>query len=268
MRMRLVQKLRTYSTLIKKVFQSRSFYASAVFWGLTSSFLFFFMQASLWTALLQDGQRDGIGFSEVITFLVVRSIAAPFSGSRISWLISRPFKSGDIATMFIRPLEIREQVYCEELGAGVFRFLVEGVPLALCAILVYGIAPPASPLIGIASALSLVVGAIIGNQLNYLIAQFVFWFKSDYYTKFLSGALVLVFGGTMVPIWFYPEWLRQMCRVLPYQLIFFRPVEAYLGREESVLATLALGVAWVIALLVANRLLWRAARRVVVIQGG
>ena len=260
--------LKTQITLIKKTFKSHTAYPAAIFWGLVSSFLFFFIQASLWSALLDEGQYEGIGFSHMITYLFVRVCSEPFTGFRLSWFITRPFKMGDLAIAFVRPLSFKEQIYCEALGTGMFRFLVDSLPLMVMVMLVYSVILPVSLLNSMIFVLTLFLGLIIGNQLNYIIGLFVFWFKSDYYTKFLSGALVLIFGGTMVPIWFYPEGLARICSFLPYQLIVFRPMEIYLGREDNPFFVVALALFWIILLALIENIVWCSAKKIVVIHGG
>ncbi|MBA3379063.1 MAG: ABC-2 family transporter protein, partial [Chloroflexia bacterium] len=79
-----------------------------------------------------------------------------------------------------------------------------------------------------------------------------------------------LFAGTMVPLWFYPDGLRTLANVLPFQFLAFFPAATWMGELSGpeIGRNLALGLAWATALLGSCWWLWSRIVRRLVIQGG
>jgi len=76
--------------------------------------------------------------------------------------------------------------------------------------------------------------------------------------------------GALIPLVFFPDWLRAMAAVLPFQGMVSTPALVYLGMMDGPTTALMLGVQafWAIGLILLGRLVWRSAQRVVTINGG
>ena len=88
---------------------------------------------------------------------------------------------------------------------------------------------------------------------------------------YLSFSLVSrLLSGSLVPLWFMPEWLRVLAGLLPFQATTFTPVAIYLGTLTGTAMWRALGISavWVIILGVVLRLSWHRVLNRVVVQGG
>ena len=78
------------------------------------------------------------------------------------------------------------------------------------------------------------------------------------------------FTGALVPLWFFPPWLRQLANLLPSQAQTFIPLAIYIGQVPAHEIPTALGiqVGWVIVLLALVWVVWQRTMRRVVVQGG
>jgi ABC-type uncharacterized transport system permease subunit len=88
---------------------------------------------------------------------------------------------------------------------------------------------------------------------------------------YLSFTLVSrLLSGSLVPLWFMPEWLRIVAGLLPFQATTFTPVAIYLGTINGAALWRSLGIsaAWVVILAVVLRLSWNRVLNRVVVQGG
>ena len=79
-----------------------------------------------------------------------------------------------------------------------------------------------------------------------------------------------LFGGALIPLWFFPAELRAIADWLPFQSMLFAPIAIYLGQLTGgdTVRAIALQLLWVLALYIAVRAVWRHAMRRVVLQGG
>jgi len=84
--------------------------------------------------------------------------------------------------------------------------------------------------------------------------------------RFLSEFL----SGGLVPLWFLPAWARWIAELLPFQSLAHLPLSIYIGKIEGVAIWIALlkQAAWIAVLSALAWLVWKAAERKIVIQGG
>jgi ABC-2 type transport system permease protein len=90
-----------------------------------------------------------------------------------------------------------------------------------------------------------------------------------------AAMLILLFAqnllsGVYAPLWFFPDWFVTMSAFLPFQATLSVPLSLYVGRIplSDAVCQLSVQAAWVVALALFTRLLWRRAARRVISQGG
>jgi ABC-2 type transport system permease protein len=93
--------------------------------------------------------------------------------------------------------------------------------------------------------------------------------------KNASVVLILKFtqnllSGAYAALWFFPAWFRTVSAFLPFQYTIGVPLSLYIGRAPTadVAGQLAVALAWMVALAIATRLLWRKASLRISTQGG
>jgi ABC-2 type transport system permease protein len=130
--------------------------------------------------------------------------------------------------------------------------------------------PPGSAAVAAVFGLSVLLGQWVLYYVMLVIDQLCFW-------TLRNGAaiLILVFAqnllsGVYAPLWFFPDWFITLSRFLPFQATLSVPLSLYVGRipVSQAAPQLALQAAWVVALALFTRLLWRRAARRVISQGG
>jgi ABC-2 type transport system permease protein len=76
----------------------------------------------------------------------------------------------------------------------------------------------------------------------------------------------LFFSGLIMPLTFFPTWLREVARGLPFSSFLQTPVDVWLGKYRG--WEIALQVVWAVVLLAVGQVVLRRATRRVVVQGG
>jgi ABC-2 type transport system permease protein len=151
-----------------------------------------------------------------------------------------------------------------------FEFSSALVVGAIVATVFGGIALPADPLHLTAFLLSAFLATLIKFGLVYCVSMTAFW------TTGIDGIMVgrvaiqNIFSGALIPLVFFPDWLRAIAAVLPFQGMISTPALTYLGKMDGPTTALMIGVqaVWAIGLILLGRLVWRGAVRAVTINGG
>ena len=119
-------------------------------------------------------------------------------------------------------------------------------------------------------AVSLVLAYAISILASLILALLVFWTYETHGVTAIYSFVTQFFAGALVPLWFFPDGLRAVAELLPFQTQAYLPLSIYIGRLAGGDALRGLGVQvfWIVALFVISNALWRRAIRRVVIQGG
>ena len=82
--------------------------------------------------------------------------------------------------------------------------------------------------------------------------------------------IVQLFSGLLVPIAFFPECLKMLSMVLPFQAVAYIPLNLYLGKStgNDALISIAVQIGWVVVLYSLGRFFWTHAAEKLTLQGG
>ncbi|MER7921840.1 ABC-2 family transporter protein [Streptomyces sp. NPDC096057] len=229
--------------------------------------------ASLWRGLYaHTGPTAGLTRDQAVTYAVLAVLA-----SRLRELdqyagrdtVLQHMHFGTIIYWYLRPLPPQRYYALRAFGEQVYglAWALTGYVVCLAAGVV---APPKSAAVAGVFALTMLLGQLVLYYVMLVIDQLCFW-------TLRNGAamLILIFAqnllsGVYAPLWFFPGWFLTMSGFLPFQATLSVPLSIYVGRVplSDAGAQLALQAAWVVALSLFTRFLWRRAARRVVAQGG
>jgi len=224
----------------------------------------------IWTAVYAGRSiTDGVELSELIAFITLAQLQTWIMFPRIADYIQERVHDGKIALDLARPVPFLGQLLAHQVGAtaAYLPFVLLAVPLAF---LVGGFVPPASLATGFLYLLSLGLGYLVATLMGMLLGLISFWTLQTWGVISIYDYANQFFTGALVPLWFFPAWLRQIANLLPFQAQAFIPLSIYLGQvpEHALLATLGIQVGWVALLFALAWVVWQRAMRRVVIQGG
>jgi ABC-2 type transport system permease protein len=179
-------------------------------------------------------------------------------------------RTGDVAVDLGRPVHPVAAWLAEDLGragqACLVRFLV---PLLIGGLL-FGLRVPEQPVTVPLFLLSGVLGVVVSFGARLLMNLTAFWLLDvrGVVSLFMVSSNVLC--GLIVPVAFFPDWLRVVAYATPFPSMLQTPVDIAVERLSGVDTLVALGVqaAWAAALLAAGVLMLRRGTRRLVVQGG
>lgn len=260
--------MRSMLEFIKAGFKQRMIYRSSTLWGLVASALVLFLQIKLWQVLLSSSAiQDSRTLTDMVAFLVINALLAALTKCNAAETLAALIGDGSISCSLTRPISLKKQVVCERIGMNLHFMLFTVLLPAVVAIAVYGISLP-NLQNGLMFAVSAVLGAVIIFEIQYILGMVAFFLTTVWFASFYITGFMTLFGATAIPLWYYPEWLANLCYFLPFRYITYEPILIFLQNAANPLQTILVQLLWIGGLCLLEKLVWRRAERKLVVQGG
>jgi ABC-2 type transport system permease protein len=96
-----------------------------------------------------------------------------------------------------------------------------------------------------------------------------FWYMRGWQSTII-WILNRLFSGAYIPLWFFPQILVTISYFLPLRLMYFAPISIFLGTVTPLdcLYIILQQFGWMFVLYAVIMVMWRAAIKKLVIQGG
>ena len=246
-------------------------YRAGVVSGLSIALLRILLLDVVWTAVYSaQGSVEGPPPGELITFLTLAQLQLLVLQPSLVTYIQRRIHEGQIGFDLVRPLPFLGQLFAQQAGAtvGLVPFVLAALPFAL---LVGGLAPPASPSALIAWAISLVLAWLIATLVGLLMGLIAFWTVETLGVQVIYNFATQFLGGALAPLAFFPAVLRSLADWLPFRAIASVPIELYTGFRsgaDGVAEALALQLLWIGVLGVVALFTWSQAKRAITVYRG
>lgn len=251
-------------------FRNNMAYRFEYIMGIFDTLLSFVVYWSIYRALYGGAEEvGGVTFSMVATnFIISLGLNSAFAKNEM--FLQDKIKQGSIANELLKPVNFKLRMLFEDLGEGFFHVLFHFLPTVCIAALFADLQAPSSA----GNLLLCVVSALLGYLVLWLISFIVqvwsFWLFSVWGLITMKNALIKILAGALIPLWFMPDWLRQIIKFTPFDSIYFTPVQIYLGELQGWQLLLNFGrqVVWIVILYALSEFFWRRGIKKLVIQGG
>lgn len=260
-----------YVEFLKKSFQQRYVYRANSYFYILSSLFTLFIQISIWSALYsKKSVIDGISFKDMVNYVIINMLVLSLTKSNIGNKMANKVRDGSIAADFIRPISIKHYFISEQLGENCFHTLFNTLPVCIFSAVFLKFGITLNFFILVLFIISVINGVVLIYYINYTFGLLAFWFKNSLYVNWFLGAFFSLFGGTFVPLWFYPSLLYKMSKVLPFRLVSFEPISIYLGKLSTVesVKVIVVQFLWIILLMIIEKFIWKKAQMLITVQGG
>ncbi|WP_126425362.1 ABC transporter permease [Brevibacillus marinus] len=243
-----------------------NYYSGVIVYGINIGAYYF-----LWTAIYA-GQETlaGMSVEQMTAYVAIAWMSRAFYFNNIDMEIAQDVREGKVAIEMIRPYPYLLVKAAQALGEGLFRLLFFAVPgMALVSLFLPLTFPPTAEAWG-AYLLSLLLAFLINTELNLLTGVLTFFFFRNDGLMWAKRVIVDLLSGLILPISFFPGWAQAVLNWLPFQAINYFPSMIFAGAAAHRAAgeAIMLQALWAVVLLVPLTVLWRRARRNLIVQGG
>ncbi|MFE7061310.1 ABC transporter permease [Sutcliffiella sp. NPDC057660] len=242
------------------------YWADVVSTLLRLSIMYFF-----WLAVYQNRTEiSAISFDSMITYVVIAMMLESYVSGAGDQL-ARNIKNGDIALELLKPYDYLTKLIFMDFGSKANSFVRTTIPMFIVAMVFIGIQAPLSWQSFLLFLPSMIIGVLIGTQLDLIIGVLAFWTVNVWGLRVLREAVIKFFSGALIPLTLFPDWFQQVSSFLPFQAMIFVPVAIYTGQipfGTEALMAVATQFFWLVALFFLVRIVWSQAVKKVTVFGG
>lgn len=179
----------------------------------------------LWKSIYSGGGYeliDGFSLKMMIWYLVMTEIVT-LSTTNYYQEVSTDIKTGNIAYLLNKPYHYVTYCFSNNMGKIIVKMFVNIVVGSLVAIIFVG------PLIQMRLYqlaflfISLLFGICINYFINFALALSAFWVEENVAFRWIFQKLVFTLGGMLLPLDFFPKWLGDISKLLPFSYITYAP---------------------------------------------
>ncbi len=267
--------MKAYFTYFKLKFISGLQYRAAALAGIATQFFFGIVYIMVYVAFYETGEKDlPMNLSQVISYLWLNqaffALINQFTkDSEIFSLI----RKGGISYEFIRPKNLYFMWYFKIVGQKLAHTALRFLPILIVSMLLpapYHLLFPSSFSHFLLFLFSLFVGTLLVTALTtlYPILTLITLSEKGIVNAFITTANIL--SGTIVPVSFFPPFLRFISKILPFQYVSDLPFQIYTGAIsfQDAFVNVFIQIIWLFLLIVIGELLMKKIMKRVTVQGG
>ena len=265
----LARRFEPYLEFARKAFSREATYRVEVFSGIGALLLRVYLLRSIWVALYaQNAAPANIPLHAIVTYSTVAllmSLVLEVDGTR---LIRDKVREGTIATDLMKPIDLPLYFFSDGFGQTCFHALTI-VPSLVLALLFVHVDVPSLGAFGFFVA-AFVLGYFVNFFVNFLMNSVAFWTLETFAIQLMVRWASDLLSGQLLPLTFFPGALGWFVERLPFAAIYSTPLRIYIGELPASAWPGALGVQvlWILLFGGLSWIVWRAAARRVVVQGG
>ncbi len=266
----LQRKVSTYGAIAATV--PKVFLAYRVwFWvGIILNVIGMTIYVFFWRAVYADTSTiAGMDLQQTLTYIILARIFAPLSEMNMIFEFGYNLREGGIANILLRPLDLQGSYYVETFARFLMTMLTQ-VPMALIAMLVFGLVWPSDPLVWGAFLVSVVLGRTSLYFFDWALGCLTFYTTEVWGLGVLLDGISTFFSGSLIPLVMMPGWLQGLTNAMPFAQSMYVPLALLTGITplSQVWQVWLVQIAWIVGMYLLSRLLFRMALRKVTIQGG
>jgi ABC-2 type transport system permease protein len=227
------------------------------------------MYRAVFSAVYDAGAKTGYTREAWLTYVTVNWILNTFYMNPTGRNLGANVREGQVAMDLLKPVNLQAIYFGQSLGRTLFRLVFATGPLLVAFAIFAQLQVPGIALL-VPFGVSIFLGYLINFTLDYMIGLTAFFLEYNNGVRMGVRMVMNLAGGMVIPLDYLPHSVAGFFHKLPTQFMFFQPMQIFLGRRsisESWLSV-AMGSAWVLALLcIAQFVQWRGMRRLS-ISGG
>jgi ABC-2 type transport system permease protein len=222
------------------------------------------------TLYTQTPGAFGVSLEQMVTYGILGIALETFLNVGPEWYIAMQVRTGAIDTDLMKPLDFHLHMLMRSAGEMMFSLGILALPSFAIGHYLFNLCLPANLTDGLLFALSLVLSFFVFFHISFLLGTLTVITLDIRSIGWAYYSLVAFFSGQVVPLWLFPEFLRKVSEVLPFQAVYYIPMSIYVKTLAGNAALRALGLQafWAVVLLVFSRWAWNRVQARLTVQGG
>lgn len=256
-------------------------YRIATLSGLATNVFFSLLRASvmvaLYTGFAQANGLDadsmlmrGMSMRQAVDFTGITQAILVYTALFGWWEFMDQVRTGEIGSELLKPMNLYWSWLARDIGRALAGLLLRGVPILLIFAFLFGMRMPQSIGHWLTFVMALLLGLWVSFGWRFLLNLFSFWTIEVRGIGRAVFGFALMLSGFLMPLRFYPDWIRAIAWATPFPATITVPVDAFLGvnNAQDMAGYLLIQALWGLGLALACQVVMRRGLRKLVIQGG
>lgn len=202
---------------------------------------------------------QGYAINDMLWYLIVVAVTEA--------IINHPYQAqeqmhdiheGMLNTYLLKPLHPFWIWYVQNMSKKVIMYLIFGLPFLI--LFVWNADNLSTALFRVFIwTLALMCGGTLRFLLFSTVALLTFWIGLSWGWTFILRVAMTMASGAFLPLSFFPDAVRSVIEVLPFQFVGYVPAQLLLGRLSgaALMHTMSIGVIWLVILILGWTVLYR-----------
>jgi ABC-2 type transport system permease protein len=266
-----------YAAIIAARFKALLQYRAAALGGLFTQIFFGLVRVMILRAFYAAGTRAPISIDNVTGYVWLGQATLLLIPWREDADVAEQIRSGTIVYELTKPLDLWGTWFARSFAWRTAPVFLRMVPMFAIAMLVvpafapgWGLAPPPS-IAAFVVWIGCFAGAVmLSAALTALINVSMMWTIAGDGVPMMIATFATMFGGLVIPLPLFPDWLKPVLYALPFAGILDLPARVFTGDLSVGQGGLVIAhqLAWTVVLAVSGRYFLSRGLRRLVVQGG
>lgn len=263
--------IRVYIQVYKTQIIRSMTYKFEVYGNIIMQTIIMLASAFFWKALyLNSDSVQGVNVDTMLTYTVVSAMISVILSTNVERRITQSVYKGTIAIDMMRPVNVFSVFLAEDVATMTALILQNLIPILIIGSIFIRLPKPSSVGGFFLFLLSLFMAFWINWLMSCMFGMISFWAVNMDALIQVKKHLVRLLSGSIIPLWFFPAWLKNILECLPFAYLYQLPLNIYIGKYDnsSLMKGLSVQFIWLVVLLFAFLYLQKRVTSKVMIQGG
>ncbi len=226
----------------------------------------------LWTSIYTYNNLQTIGglsLKEMITYMAM-SVIIMFAGysntdRKAYWDINK----NAITNILTKPLDIQNYIFSRDIADNFLSVIFSILPTLIFAVLIFNIfVPPLQTLL--LFFISTILSILTSFSLAFLVWLTAFWTEQTRGIRRFKEIIIDFFAGSFLPLYLFPDWLKNIALLLPFKSISHIPLSIYIGKIHGIdiIYAITQQIFWIVVFFYIGKFLFKKARKKYSAHGG
>ncbi|MBQ8472998.1 MAG: ABC-2 family transporter protein [Bacilli bacterium] len=211
---------------------------------------------------------NGVDYKTVLWSMFIYFCIMTFNIRNIYKLIMNDVKSGTVEMFLNKPINYIFLNFYKVIGQGIYSFVVISLLGSLAMVLFVGV-PRLNLMIFIPTfIITLALGIILALIMYSIIGVLSFFIQDVRPIYWITDKLVMVLGGSYLPVGLFPKVLKFIAFISPFGAINFASSAIYNSWNSEFIIRILLQIIWIIVFVILLIFIYKKAREKTMINGG
>ncbi|NTW22153.1 ABC transporter permease [Candidatus Falkowbacteria bacterium] len=221
----------------------------------------FLVMAYIWLSIYKQGNQVGSYTLATLLcyFAISRVLGMVVTSDDMARQINEDISQGRLVNFLLKPISYSKKLFFQNTGEIIIAAIYT-LPVAIPVAYYFRDQLAFTATRILLFLIAIMIACFMDFFFNYLIGTLTFYSENIFGIIFLSWTITGIFSGRVVPIDLLPGFLQHLADFLPFKYVLFIPLSIISGRIDpsAAVVELGFGLAWVIALWYAGRLIFNS----------